>query len=194
MGPCGNLSEVRAFLGTIGVVRIFIRDFALRANPLIKLTCKDAPFKFGSDQIKAQEDLQTALIESPTLRAINYMSLSPSYLQSTHSILQSDSTFANVTTSILENVTTIDSARLRLTIENHAIPSPSLKYTDSIVPFACFIFTSSAYGTWSLKSTQDTSKECSLIRTYPPVQVSINGSLRFSLFISNSSTSPECTT
>src|ERR1700677_1969902 len=77
MGPCGNLSEVRAFLGTIGVVRIFIRDFALRANPLVKLTHKDAPFKFGSDQIKAQEDLKTALIESLTLRAINYMSHSP---------------------------------------------------------------------------------------------------------------------
>src|SRR6202453_4266202 len=77
MGPCGNLSEVRAFLGTIGVIRIFIRDFALCANPLVKLTRKDAPFKFGSDQIKAQEDLKTALIESPALRAIDYTSLSP---------------------------------------------------------------------------------------------------------------------
>ena len=76
-GPCGNLSEVRAFLRTIGVVRIFIRDFALRANPLVKLTRKDAPFEFGSDQIKAQEDLKITLIESPALRAIDYMSLSP---------------------------------------------------------------------------------------------------------------------
>src|ERR1700677_935344 len=75
-GPCRNLSEVRAFLGTIGVVRIFIRNFALGANPLVKLTCKDAPFKFGSDQIRAQENLKTALIESPALRAIDYTSLS----------------------------------------------------------------------------------------------------------------------
>src|ERR1700677_4930271 len=53
-GPCGNLSEVHAFLGTIGVVQIFIRDFALCANLLVKLTRKDAPFAFGSDKIKAQ--------------------------------------------------------------------------------------------------------------------------------------------
>src|ERR1700677_4780594 len=38
---------------------------------------KDAPFEFGFDQIKAQEDLKTALIESSTLHAINYTSLSP---------------------------------------------------------------------------------------------------------------------
>src|ERR1700677_4103629 len=75
-GPCGNLSEVRTFLGTIGVVRIFIRDFALHANPLVKLMRKDAPFKFSSDQIKAQDDLKTALIESPALCAIDYTSLS----------------------------------------------------------------------------------------------------------------------
>src|SRR3981189_106048 len=45
-GPCSNLSEVRAFLGTVGVVRIFIRNFSLRAHHLIKLTQKDAPFEF----------------------------------------------------------------------------------------------------------------------------------------------------
>src|SRR6202453_2848683 len=76
-GPCGNLSEVCAFLGTISVVRIFIHDFALCTNPLVKLMHKDAPFEFDSDQIKAQEDLKTALIESPALRAIDYTSLSP---------------------------------------------------------------------------------------------------------------------
>ena len=27
-GPCKDLSEVRAFLGTVGVVRVFIQDFA----------------------------------------------------------------------------------------------------------------------------------------------------------------------
>ena len=38
---------------------------------------KDASFEFGSDQIKVQEDLKTALIESPALHTINYMSLLP---------------------------------------------------------------------------------------------------------------------
>jgi hypothetical protein len=33
-GPCQSLSEVRAFLGTVGVVRIFIKNFSLRTHPL----------------------------------------------------------------------------------------------------------------------------------------------------------------
>ncbi|OBZ76721.1 Retrovirus-related Pol polyprotein from transposon 17.6 [Grifola frondosa] len=60
-GPCKDLSEVRAFLGTIGVVRIFIRNFAQRGTPLVYLTRKDIPFEF----------------ESPALRAIDYTSDSP---------------------------------------------------------------------------------------------------------------------
>jgi hypothetical protein len=35
-GPCQSLSEVRTFLGTVGVVWIFIKNFSLRAHPLIK--------------------------------------------------------------------------------------------------------------------------------------------------------------
>ncbi len=76
-GPCKNLSEVRAFLGTVGVCRIFIRNFARRAAPLISLTRKDVPFTFGPDQIESQEDLKQALLSSPALRAINYDSSSP---------------------------------------------------------------------------------------------------------------------
>ena len=37
-GPCHNLSDVRAFLGTVGVCRIFIRNFAHRAHHLVMLT------------------------------------------------------------------------------------------------------------------------------------------------------------
>ena len=70
--PCKTLSEVRAFLGTIGVCRIFIRNFAQRASLLINLTRKDATFEFGLPHIAAQEDLKTALLKSPALRAIDY--------------------------------------------------------------------------------------------------------------------------
>jgi hypothetical protein len=76
-GPCQSLSEVCAFLGTVGVVRIFIKNFSLRAHPLIKLTRKDKPFLFGPEQIQAQEDLKTALLESPALCTINYTSPAP---------------------------------------------------------------------------------------------------------------------
>jgi hypothetical protein len=73
-GPCQSLSEVCAFLGMVGIVWIFIKNFSLLAHPLIKLTQKDKPFIFGPEQIQAQEDLKTALLESPALRAIDYTS------------------------------------------------------------------------------------------------------------------------
>jgi hypothetical protein len=76
-GPCQTLSEVRAFLGTVGVIQIFIKNFSLRAHPLIKLTRKDEPFIFGPEQIKAQEDLKAALLKSPALHSIDYTSSTP---------------------------------------------------------------------------------------------------------------------
>ena len=76
-GPCSDLSEVRAFLGTIGVVRVFIKDFARLAHPLTSLTRKDAPFVFGPEQIAAQDALKAALLASPALQPIDYASSSP---------------------------------------------------------------------------------------------------------------------
>jgi hypothetical protein len=73
-GPCRDLSEVRAFLGTIGVCRIFIANFAKRANALVNLTRKDVPFEFGPAQVAAQADLKEALLNSPALRPIDYNS------------------------------------------------------------------------------------------------------------------------
>jgi hypothetical protein len=66
-GPCRTLTKVKAFLGTIGVCRIFIQNFAQHASPLIALTRKGVPFEFGLKHITAQEDLKMALIESPEL-------------------------------------------------------------------------------------------------------------------------------
>ena len=74
---CRDLSEVRAFLGTVGVARIFIKNFARRAHPLQKLTRKDVPFEFGEEQRVAMEDLKQALASSPALRAIDYDSEEP---------------------------------------------------------------------------------------------------------------------
>ncbi|THH12908.1 hypothetical protein EW146_g7257 [Bondarzewia mesenterica] len=48
-GPCRDLSDVRAFLETIGVVHIFICNFTHHAHALTKLTCKEEPFHFGPD-------------------------------------------------------------------------------------------------------------------------------------------------
>jgi hypothetical protein len=76
-GPCQSLSEVHVFLGTVGIVWIFIKNFSLYAHPLIKLMQKDKPFIFGPEQIQAQGDLKTALLESPALCTIDYTSSAP---------------------------------------------------------------------------------------------------------------------
>ena len=44
---CETLMQVRGFLGTCGVVRIFIRDFAAISQPPINLIRKGIPFKWG---------------------------------------------------------------------------------------------------------------------------------------------------
>ena len=64
-----NLSDVRAFLGTLGVCRMFIRNFAHHAHHLVKLTRKDAIFEYGENQIAAQ--LKQALLDSPALRPLD---------------------------------------------------------------------------------------------------------------------------
>jgi hypothetical protein len=72
--PCNDLSDVRAFVGTVGLCRMFIRNFASRAHHLIKLTRKEAVFEFGEDQLAAMDDLKNALVNSPALRPIDYTS------------------------------------------------------------------------------------------------------------------------
>jgi hypothetical protein len=76
-GPCSDLTDVRSFVGTIGVCRMFIKNFAHRAHHLVKLTRKGAEWEFGEKQLQAMADLKEALINSPALRPINYLSNAP---------------------------------------------------------------------------------------------------------------------
>lgn len=79
--PCEDLTDVRAFLGTLGLMRIFIKNFSLHARPLVMLTRKDVEFVFGELQIKAMDTLKHLLINSPALRAIDYPSERMVYLE-----------------------------------------------------------------------------------------------------------------
>lgn len=54
-GACVDLSDVRAFLGTAGLVRMFIKDYGLIACPLQMLTRKGMPFAWGEEQEQAME-------------------------------------------------------------------------------------------------------------------------------------------
>jgi len=69
-----NHTQVRGFLGTCGVLRIFIHDFSRIARPLINLMKKDAPFVFGAEQCEAMQILKDAVLSSPALKRLDYAS------------------------------------------------------------------------------------------------------------------------
>ena len=66
-GPCQSLSDVRAFLGTVGLFRIYIWHYSLKAHPLTMLTKKGVEFEFGEEQIRAQNELKKAVLDSPAI-------------------------------------------------------------------------------------------------------------------------------
>ena len=74
------LSEVHAFLGTTGLMRIFICNYSSIACPLTQLTRKGVDFEFGEVQVQAQELLKQAILTSPAICAIDYESNNPVFL------------------------------------------------------------------------------------------------------------------
>ena len=71
---CRNLTEVRGFLGTLGTIQVFIKNFAMHAWPLVQLTRKNIKFEFGGEQLLAMEKMKFLMQQCPTIRAINYCS------------------------------------------------------------------------------------------------------------------------
>ena len=76
-GPCKDLTDVRAFLGTIGVCWLFIRNFTHQAHHLVKLTQKGTEWEFSQKQLEAMANLKDMLVKSPALRPIDYKSNAP---------------------------------------------------------------------------------------------------------------------
>jgi len=69
-----NHTQVHGFLGTCGVLCIFIHNFLHIVRPLINLTKKDAPFIFGTEQCEAMQMLKNSVLSSPTLKRLDYAS------------------------------------------------------------------------------------------------------------------------
>jgi hypothetical protein len=67
-----DVTSIRGFLGTCGLVQIFIKDFIKHAHPLVNLTCKDISFHFGAEEIAAMENIKDLITRSPALRPLNY--------------------------------------------------------------------------------------------------------------------------
>jgi hypothetical protein len=71
---CTSVMHVHRFLGTCGVLHIFIRNFAMITRPLVNLTRKGVPFEWGEPQQKAMQRLKDEIIKSPALRRLDYAS------------------------------------------------------------------------------------------------------------------------
>ena len=76
-GDCADVTGVKAFLGTCGLCRVFIKDFSRIAEPLHRLTRKGIKFEWSDEQRLAMQTLKDALVASPALRAIDYDSPAP---------------------------------------------------------------------------------------------------------------------
>ena len=72
-GPCKNLHDVRAFLGTVGVCRMFIENFAKKAEPINNLCKKGVPFEWGPAQEKSMAELKKSLRECSALVPLDYI-------------------------------------------------------------------------------------------------------------------------
>ena len=64
---CRNLTELRAFMGTCGYYRRFVKDFSLIASPLYDLMKKGVPFVWTKQCEDAFGKLKAKLISEPIL-------------------------------------------------------------------------------------------------------------------------------
>ena len=62
-----RVTDVRAFLGTAGYYRKFIKDFSKTSTPLSELTKDDVKFEWGAKQQSAFQQLKDAIVEGPVL-------------------------------------------------------------------------------------------------------------------------------
>ena len=73
-GPCASASDIRRFLGTTGVLRMFIRNYGKISRPLVDLTRKHMVFEWGEAQSRAMELIKDAIRNAPCLASLDYSS------------------------------------------------------------------------------------------------------------------------
>lgn len=78
--PLTSVSDVRAFLGTAGVIRHFVKDFARKASGLNRLLRKDVPFEFDEHAERSMNALKEAVRNTPAIRPIDYTCDRPVHL------------------------------------------------------------------------------------------------------------------
>jgi len=58
----------------LGTIRVFIKNFAMHARPLVQLTRKNVEFEFGGEHLLAMEKMKHFAQECPAIQAIDYHS------------------------------------------------------------------------------------------------------------------------
>ena len=71
-GPCEDLSDVRSFLGTTGIFRMFIKDYGKKAGPLTELMKLNVAFTWGDAQEKTMKELKDSVQDASCLKPIDY--------------------------------------------------------------------------------------------------------------------------
>ena len=71
-GPCANFSQVKAYLGTVGVLRSYIGGYGDIVAPINDLTKKEIPFEWTPECDEAQRLVREALKDCPALKPIRY--------------------------------------------------------------------------------------------------------------------------
>jgi hypothetical protein len=72
-----SVTEARGFWGVMGLIRIFVKNFAARTKPITSLFRKDIEFVWGEEQQEAFKDLKRAATSTEALRPIDYSSERP---------------------------------------------------------------------------------------------------------------------
>src|SRR6266481_5550502 len=72
-----NKTEVCGFLGLCGTVRIWIKDYSLKARPLTEITRNQVTFEWTTRRQNAFNILKEAMSSPPVLQPIDYSSDRP---------------------------------------------------------------------------------------------------------------------
>jgi hypothetical protein len=75
--PPRNPTELRRFLGTCAVVRIWIQNYSKIAKPLSRLTAKEVEWTWGKTEQEAMDALKKLVTQAPCLKPIDYRSEQP---------------------------------------------------------------------------------------------------------------------
>jgi hypothetical protein len=70
---CKSVTKIWSFLGTCGVLRIFVKDYAKIVWWLVDLTRKDIEWEFAEEQREAMAQIKDAIVKSPALWPIDYI-------------------------------------------------------------------------------------------------------------------------